>query len=91
VQLDTDPPPEVAAQEIITPETGFELASFTTATSGEDTADPLVAVCPLPDKTVIAAAAPAVVVSVKVVGVEIPDTEAVTVLVPTEGPVVKLH
>jgi hypothetical protein len=75
----------------VIPETTLELASFTTATRGDPTAEPAVAVCPLPDKTAILAAEPAVVVSVKVAGVEIPETEAVTVFVPADVPVVKLH
>jgi hypothetical protein len=69
----------------------FELESLTTAMSGEETAEPAVAVCALPDKTAILAAAPALDVSVKVAGVEIPETLAVAVFVPTATPVVKVH
>jgi hypothetical protein len=75
----------------VTPETTLEFESFTTATSDEETAEPAIAVCPLPDKTAILAAAPAIVVSVKVAGVEIPETDAVTVFVPAVIPVVKVH
>jgi hypothetical protein len=91
VQLDTDPPPAVTVQVTVAPETRFEFESFTTAMSGEETAEPAVAVWPLPDKTAILAATPTLPVSVKVAGVEIPETLAVAVFVPEVVPVVKLH
>lgn len=91
VQLDNDPPPAVTAHETVAPETTFALESFTTAISVPGRGDPAVPVCPLPDETAMLAAAPAVVVSEKVAGVEIPETEALTVLLPAVGPVVKVH
>jgi hypothetical protein len=81
----------VTAHATVTPETTLELASFITATSGEESVAPAMAVCPLPDKTVILAAAPDVPVSVKVAGVEIPETDAVMVFVPAVTPVVYVH
>ncbi len=64
VQLEVDPPPPVTAHVTVTPERGVEFESFTTAMSGEETTDPAVAVCPLPDKTEILVATPPVTVTV---------------------------
>jgi hypothetical protein len=91
VQLETAPPPAVTAQVTVTPETTFEFESFTTATKGEESAAPATADCPPPDETEMLAAVPAVAVSVNVAGVEIPETEAVTVFVPAMVPVVNRH
>jgi hypothetical protein len=91
VQPLSDPPPAVTDQETVTPETALELESFTTAMSAPESGEPAVPVCPLPEDTVMLAAAPAVAVSVNVAGVETPVAVAVTVFVPTVVPVVKLH
>jgi hypothetical protein len=82
-----DPEPVMAAEApepggvnvTATPETGFPLASVTTATSGEANDVPTVVVCGLPLPTAMFAAAPAVLVSENDVGVATPVAAALTV------------
>jgi hypothetical protein len=81
----------VTAHVIAIPETGFEFESLTTAMRGEETAEPAAAVCPLPDRTDMLAAAPNVPDSENVAGVATPATDAAMVFVPADTPVVKLH
>src|SRR5579863_6140118 len=70
------------------PLTGFESLSRTVATSGAAKAAPTAALCPDPLVGVIDAAAPAVLVRLKLAGVDTPATDAVTVYAPAVVPAV---
>jgi hypothetical protein len=71
------------------PLTGFESLSTTVATRGAANAAPTTALCPDPLVGVIDAAAPAVLVRLKLAVVDTPATDAVTVYAPAVVPAVK--
>jgi hypothetical protein len=85
----TDPPPVVTENVTDAPVTRFPFASFTMTDGAIGTAVPTGAVCASPALFVIEAAAPAVVIAVKVTGVRLP-VEATRVFVPTAAPKVQL-
>jgi hypothetical protein len=85
----TDPPPAVTANVTEAPATRFPFASFTVTDGAIATALPAVADCASPAVFVIDAAAPAVLVAVKVTGVRLP-AEATRVFVPIAVPKVQL-
>jgi hypothetical protein len=72
--------PDAGAVNVtVAPLTGFEPLSTTVATSGAANAAPTTALCPDPLVGVIDAAAPAVLVRLKLAVVDTPETDAVTV------------
>lgn len=72
--------PVAGAEKVtVAPLTGFELASSTVATNGSAKAVLIAALCPAPLVGVIEAEPPAILVKLKLAGVETPATEALTV------------
>ena len=72
-------PEEGAVNVTVAPSTGFESLSRTVATKGDPNAAPTVAVCPDPLTALIVVTGPAVLVRLKLAGVETPETMAITV------------